>query len=74
MTTARQFSSRDFWSERRHQYELVVSELVEEECCKGDQEQVARRKEFLAEASLLPDQWRDTGIGRKFGWPGADPR
>jgi hypothetical protein len=27
MTAARQFSSRDFWSERRCQYELVVSEL-----------------------------------------------
>jgi hypothetical protein len=73
ITAARQFSSRDFWSERRHQYELVVSELVEEECCRGDQDQVARRKEFLAEASLLPISGAILELAERLVGPGLIP-
>ena len=73
MTAARQFSSRDFWSERRHQYELVISELVEEECSKGDQDQVARRKEFLAEASLLPVSGAILELAGNLVGPGLIP-
>src|SRR5688572_11510118 len=54
MTAARQQSSREFWNKHRHKYELVISQLVEEECRRGDAEQVTRRNEFLAQAALLP--------------------
>lgn len=73
MTAARQFSSHDFWSERRHNYELVVSELVEEECCRGDQEQIARRKEFLAQAFLLPISGAILELAESLVGPGLIP-
>ena len=73
ITAARQFSSRDFWSERRHDYELIVSELVEEEFSRGDQEQDARRKDFLREASLLPIRGGMLELARHLVGPGLIP-
>lgn len=73
VTAARQFSSRDFWYQRRHDYELVVSELVEEECSRGDAEQAARRKEFLVEASLVPIGGAILELAERLVGPGLIP-
>jgi hypothetical protein len=50
-----------------------VSELVEEECGKGDEEQIARRMEFLAQASLLPISGAILELAGKLVGPGLIP-
>jgi hypothetical protein len=50
---ARQQITRDWWDNRRHDFELFVSQLVIDEASAGDPAAAARRLEVLEGISLL---------------------
>ena len=50
---ARQELTRDWWDNRRHDFELFVSQLVIDEASAGDPDAAARRLEFLDGIPLL---------------------
>ena len=45
--------TRQWWEARRDDFEMLVSELVVEECRKGDAEAAARRLAIISDLSLL---------------------
>ena len=47
ITAARQVITRRWWETERAKYDLMVSEVVEAECQRGDPGVVARRQELL---------------------------
>ena len=51
---ARQLSTRDFWENERHKYDLYISRYVVEECEKGDKEAAKQRIDLIKEVPLLP--------------------
>lgn len=53
-TLQRQLSSRTWWERRRHNFELVASEAVFEECKHGDPQAVRDRTSILEHIALLP--------------------
>jgi predicted nucleic acid-binding protein len=53
-TALRQAVTRHWWDQERRRFELFVSEAVEVECLRGDEQQVQRRLVLLADASMLP--------------------
>ena len=53
---ARQQITRDWWDNRRHDFDLFVSQLVIDEASAGDPDAVARRLEFLNGIPLLEPQ------------------
>ena len=53
---ARQQITRDWWDNRRHDFELFVSQLVIDEASAGDPDAAARRLEFLDGIPLLEPQ------------------
>jgi hypothetical protein len=50
---ARQELTRDWWNNRRTNYDLVVSQLVVDEAARGDDEAAAERSRLLAGIPLL---------------------
>jgi hypothetical protein len=54
VTAGRQVITRQWWETERKKYNLVVSEVVEAECGRGDAESASRRRELLGEVSLFP--------------------
>jgi hypothetical protein len=54
VTAGRQVITRRWWERERGKYNLVVSEVVEAECERGETKVVARRRELLQEVSLFP--------------------
>ena len=53
---ARQQITRDWWDNRRHDFELFVSQLVIDEASAGDSDAAARRLEILDGIPLLEPQ------------------
>ncbi len=53
VTVARQAITVEWWEERRHQYEVYISALVEEEISKGDLSAAERRLAYVAEIPAL---------------------
>jgi hypothetical protein len=54
ITAGRQMVTRRWWEREREKYSLMVSEVVETECERGDPKLVQRRRLFLEETSLFP--------------------
>ena len=54
LIAGQQQATRDWWNERRQQYELYASVLVMEEAARGDSEAAADRLRKLQECRVLP--------------------
>jgi hypothetical protein len=74
VTAGRQMITKRWWETEREKYSLVISELVEAECERGDVGMVERRRELLTEVSLFPVNERMLGLARMLMVPGAIPR
>ena len=53
VTAARQTITLEWWKERRHQCEVYISTLVEEEISRGDSSAAKRRLAYVAEIPAL---------------------
>lgn len=53
VTAARQTITLEWWEERRQQYEVYISTLVEEEISRGDSSAAKRRLAYVAEIPAL---------------------
>ena len=53
VTAARQTITLEWWEERRRQYEVHISTLVEEEISRGDSSAAKRRLAYVAEIPAL---------------------
>jgi predicted nucleic acid-binding protein len=73
VTAGRQVITRQWWETERKKYNLVVSEVVEAECERGDAESASRRRELLGEVSLFPLNERILELARLLVVPGAIP-
>lgn len=73
ITRARQVITCRWWETERRKYNLVVSEVVEAECERGDPDVVERRRKLLAEVSLFPVHKRILEVARLLVVPGAIP-
>ena len=65
--------TRQSWETERKKYNLVVSEVVEVECGRGDAESASRRRELLGEVSLFPLNERILELVRVLVVPERDP-
>jgi hypothetical protein len=54
VTVGRQLITERWWSSRRSEYDLLISEAVEAECVRGDPQMVARGRLFLRDTALFP--------------------
>jgi hypothetical protein len=54
ITAGNQASTKRFWEEERHKYELVTSQFTVDECSLGDPEAARKRLEFLSGIHVLP--------------------
>jgi hypothetical protein len=73
ITAARQVITRRWWETERAKYDLMVSEVVEAECQRGDPGVVARRQELLREVTLFPVNESTLEVARLLIAPGAIP-
>jgi len=73
ITAARQIITRRWWETERAKYRLVVSEIVEAECDRGDPKFAQRRREALELMSLFPVNKRILDIAKLLIVPGAIP-
>jgi hypothetical protein len=73
VTAGRQLISRRWWETERVKYTLVISELVETECGRGDPESIKRRQALLGFVSLFPVNERILELARLLMVPGAVP-
>jgi predicted nucleic acid-binding protein len=73
VTAGRQLTTRRWWEAEREKYALVVSELVETECGRGDPDVIVRRKALLPMVSLFPLNERILELARLLMAPGAVP-
>ena len=73
VTAGRQVITRQWWENEREKYTLVVSEVVEAECERGDPAVVRRRRELLSEVSLFAVDERILELARLLIVPGAIP-
>jgi predicted nucleic acid-binding protein len=73
ITAARQVITRRWWETERAKYDLMVSEVVEAECQRGDPAVVARRQELLREVTLFPVNESILEVARLLIAPGAIP-
>jgi predicted nucleic acid-binding protein len=73
VTAGRQMITRRWWETERKKYSLVVSELVETECARGNPEMVERRRELLDQVSLFRVNERVLQIAKLLMVPGAIP-
>jgi predicted nucleic acid-binding protein len=53
IVAGRQALTREWWENRRMAFDLVVSELVFNECAAGDQEAAKRRFDYIADMDSL---------------------
>jgi hypothetical protein len=53
---ARQQITRDWWDQRRNEFELFISQVVLDEASAGDPDAVARRLEMLADIPFVEPQ------------------
>lgn len=53
ITLTRQLLSREFWEDRRSQYQLFASQAVVDEICRGNEILVTQRKKIIDEIDLL---------------------
>ena len=53
VTAARQTITLEWWEQRRRQFEMYISTLVEEEISRGDSSAVKRRLAYVAEIQAL---------------------
>jgi hypothetical protein len=73
VTAGRQAITRQWWDCEREKYTLVVSEVVEAECERGNPMLAQRRRELLAGMSLFPVDERILDLARLLIVPGAIP-
>lgn len=73
VTAGRQVLTRRWWEQERGKYDLVVSEVVEVECQRGDPELAGRRRELLRHVSLFPVHERIVEVAKLLIAPGAMP-
>jgi hypothetical protein len=73
VTAGRQVITQRWWESEREKYELVVSEAVEAECERGDEQLAARRRKLLEEVSLFPVDERILELAKLLVVPGAIP-
>ena len=73
VTAGRQRITRQWWESEREKYTMVVSEVVEAECERGDPEMVRRRQLLLEEMSLFQVDERILEVARLLIAPGAIP-
>ena len=64
VTAGRQVITRQWWETERKKYNLVVSEVVEAECGRGNAESASRRRGLLGEVSLFPLKERILELAR----------
>ena len=74
VAAGRQVVTRRWWNSERAKYSLVISEAVEAECERGDQQMVEARRRLLNEASLFPLDERIIGLAKLLIVPGAIPK
>jgi hypothetical protein len=73
VTAGRQSITRRWWEAEREKYTLVVSELVETECGRGDRDLISRRQALLGMVSLFPVNERILELAKLLVTPGAIP-
>lgn len=73
VTAGRQLITQRWWETEREKYTLVISELVETECGRGDPELIKRRQALLGVVSLFPLNERILELARLLMVPGAVP-
>jgi predicted nucleic acid-binding protein len=73
ITAARQLITQRWWETEREKYVLVISELVEAECGRGDPELIKRRQALLGVVSLFPVNEKILELARRLIGPGAVP-
>jgi predicted nucleic acid-binding protein len=73
VTAGRQWITERWWETEREKYTLVVSELVEAECGRGDPELIARCQALLPMVSLFPVNERILELAKLLMAPGAVP-
>jgi predicted nucleic acid-binding protein len=73
VTAGRQLITLRWWETEREKYTLVISELVETECGRGDPELIKRRQALLGVVSLFPVNERILELARLLMAPGAVP-
>jgi predicted nucleic acid-binding protein len=73
VTAGRQLITERWWHTEREKYELVVSELVETECGRGDPNLIKRRQSLLGAVSLFPVDERILELARLLMAPGTVP-
>src|SRR5205823_13719207 len=66
VTAANQEISREWWEERRSGFELFVSEFVVEEASDENEEEAAKRIEFLSGIPLLAVVDEATALAREL--------
>ena len=73
VTAGRQLITERWWSSRKSEYDLLISEAVEAECVRGYPEMIARRRLFLRDTALFPLNGRILQLARLLIAPGAVP-
>lgn len=73
VTAGRQMITKRWWEIERRKYSLVISELVEAECERGDLAMIQHRRELLEEVSLSPLNDRILEVAGLLIVPGALP-
>ncbi len=74
MTAARQAITVKLWEERRHQYEVYISALVEEETSKGDLSAAEKRLAYVAEIPALDVTDQANALAKDLLRQGAVPK
>jgi hypothetical protein len=62
VVAANQQLTRDWWSRRRHDFDLFASAVVFDEAMKGDPARAAERLQLLAEMTVLDVTFAATGL------------
>ena len=73
VTAGRQLITERWWETEREKYTLVVSELVETECGRGDPDLIRRRQSLLGMVSLFPVNEKILELAKLLIAPGAVP-
>lgn len=73
VTAGRQLITQRWWETERERYTLVISELVETECGRGDPELIRRRQSLLGVVSLFPVNEKILELAKLLMAPGAVP-
>ena len=73
-TLQRQLSSQRWWEQERHKFDLVVSQTVDEERARGNEQAVQGRSAILQETTLLPLTREILEVAKRLVYPGPFPR